>query len=418
MRFFRIYIYLKFFVFVKSLITSVDNSKKRNIEKTFNKITNKKFSFITSQLRVGFVLVLQYLIRKHPDKNEIIISSYNLAEMVNICKNLKLKLVFGRLNENIFICDKDLKKKINHKTLGVVVTNMFNDHTELIKVKKLCRKHKVSLIEDNAIYFGNYYKNKKGSVFSGSFGNYSLHSFNIMKNISAMYGGLVSTNDKNFIKFAKKETENYKNFPKFKFLKQVVTFLVLKIFAINIFYKLFFFHLLKLVHQKDITFIKQLIYPSLKFNKKIQYNSYLNNIHPLSVLMINEQLKDKKHFTFSRKKRMKNNILYHHLFKKYKIIQVKTINLKVKSFQNFNEYPILVQNKDKLINYLFDNGIETKIIHYVDCHKIFRNSSREKSSQDFENKIICLPNHENIPEKYIKYIVRVIFHFYRKPSRF
>ena len=94
MRFFRIYIYLKISVFVKSLITLVNNSeKKRNIEKTFNKITNKKFSFLTSQLRVGFILVLQYLIRKHPDKNEIIISSYNLAEMVNICKNLKLKLV-------------------------------------------------------------------------------------------------------------------------------------------------------------------------------------------------------------------------------------------------------------------------------------------------------------------------------------
>ena len=110
MKFFRVYIYLKFFVFVKSLITLVNNSKKRNIENTFNKITNKKFSFLTSQLRVGFVLVLQYLIRKYPNKNEIVISSYNLAEMVNICKNLKLKLVFGKLNENIFICDKDLKK--------------------------------------------------------------------------------------------------------------------------------------------------------------------------------------------------------------------------------------------------------------------------------------------------------------------
>ncbi len=418
MRFFRVYIYLKFFVFVKSLITLVNNSKKRNIENTFNKITNKKFSFLTSQLRVGFVLVLQYLIRKYPNKNEIVISSYNLAEMVNICKNLKLKLVFGKLNENVFICDKDLKKKINHKTLAVVVTNIFNDHTDLIKVRKLCRKHKVILIEDNAIYFGNYYRNKKGLVFSGSFGNYSLHSFNIMKNISAMYGGLVSTNDKNFIKFAKKEIENYKSFPKFKFFKQIVTFLILKIFAVNIFYKPFFFYLLKLVHQKDITFIKQLVYPSLKFNKKIHYNSYLNNIHPLSVLMIDEQLKDKKNFRLSREKRMKNNILYHHLFQKYKITQVKTIRLKVKSFQNFNEYPIFVQNKDKLINYLFDNGIETKIIQYVDCRKIFQNNSKEKSSQNFENKIICLPNHKNISEEYIEYIVRVISNFYRQSSRF
>ena len=115
---------------------------------------------------------------------------------------------------------------------------------------------------------------------------------------------------------------------------------------------------------------------------------------------------------------MKNNILYHHLFQKYKITQVKTIKLKVKSFQNFNEYPIFAQNKDKLINYLFDNGIETKIIQYVDCRKIFQNNSKEKSSQNFENKIICLPNHKNISEKYIEYIVRVISNFYRQSSRF
>ena len=38
-----------------------------------------------------------------------------------------------------------------------------------------------------------------------------------------------------------KETENYKNFPKFKFLKQIVTFLVLKIFSVKIFINYFFF---------------------------------------------------------------------------------------------------------------------------------------------------------------------------------
>ena len=124
--------------------------------------------------------------------------------------------------------------------------------------------------------------------------------------------------------------------------------------------------------------------------------------------MIDEQLKDKKNFRLSREKRMKNNILYHHLFQKYKITQVKTINLKVKSFQNFNEYPILVRNKDELINYLFDNGIETKIIQYVDCRKIFQNNSKEKSSQNFENKIICL----QITKIYLKNILSILLELY------
>ena len=57
MGYFRIYIYLTIHNFIKSVLFSSTKQKERKIEKIFNKTTNKKFSFLTSQLRVGFVLV-------------------------------------------------------------------------------------------------------------------------------------------------------------------------------------------------------------------------------------------------------------------------------------------------------------------------------------------------------------------------
>ena len=57
------------------------------------------------------------------------------------------------------------------------------------------------LIEDNAIYFDNFSKIKKILFYSGSFGDFSIYSFNIMKNISSFYGGAATTNDQNFLKF-------------------------------------------------------------------------------------------------------------------------------------------------------------------------------------------------------------------------
>ena len=69
----------------------------------------------------------------------------------------------------------------------------------------------MTLIEDNAIYFDNYkiFRNKK--FFSGSVGDFSIYSFNIMKNISALYGGAVISNNselkgyyyKNIVKIVK-----------------------------------------------------------------------------------------------------------------------------------------------------------------------------------------------------------------------
>ena len=45
-----------------------------------------------------------------------------------------------------------------------------------------------------------------------SFGDYILNSFNIMKNISAMGGGSIETNDYDLFKFATKELKSTNNF--------------------------------------------------------------------------------------------------------------------------------------------------------------------------------------------------------------
>ena len=414
MSYFRIYIYLTICNFIKSVLFSSTKQKERKIEKIFNKTTNKKFSFLTSQLRVGFILVLKYLTKKFPTKNAVIVNSYNLGEMVNICHNFKLKIVFTKLNKNVFINSKDLLKKINKNTLAVVVTNIFNNQEDILRIKNICKKKKIILIEDNAIYFGNYFQSGSKKIYSGSFGDYSLHSFNIMKNISGMFGGLVSTDDKDFIKFAERENESYRRFPYIKYFNQIIVFFILKIFSIQFFYKSIFFQLIKQAHKKNKKYILKTIYPSLKFDKKSNFKSYLYKINSLTVNMVYEQLRDFNSFLVNYKLRMSNNLYYEKLFNQCKIKNLEIIKIRNKTFQNFNEYPIIINDKNRLKDYLFDKGIETKMIQYVDCQKIFKNKNKKDTLDSFENKILCLPNHKNISKKYISYIVDNIKYFYNR----
>ena len=151
MGYFRINLYLPIKYFVLSFVYSKKKISNK-IKKKLQYYTNKKELILTSQLRVGFILILKYLKKINPNKKEIIINSYNLAEMVNICKNLNLKIVYCDLNKNLFLSKKDLKKKINNNTLAVLSTNIFNTYDDSLAVKKLCNKKKVPLIEDNAIY--------------------------------------------------------------------------------------------------------------------------------------------------------------------------------------------------------------------------------------------------------------------------
>jgi len=77
MSFFRIYIYLKFPIFLKSLFTNYSSDIKL-VENTFKKTTKKNHSIILSQLRVGFIIILKYLKKKNTKKNKIIIKTKNL----------------------------------------------------------------------------------------------------------------------------------------------------------------------------------------------------------------------------------------------------------------------------------------------------------------------------------------------------
>jgi len=413
MSFFRIYIYLKLKFFFSSIFFK-EISTDEKIISSLRKYTTKQDSVLTGQLRVGFFLVLQYLKKKYPKKREIILNSYNLAEMVNICKNLKLKIKFIKLNKNIFLSSEDLKKKINKNTLAVLATNIFNSSQDIKGIKNICKKHKVTLIEDNAIYFGNYnYVNGK-KFFSGSYGDFSLHSFNIMKNISGMYGGSVSTNDKNFINFSKNELIEYQKFPFLKYFKQCVIFFILKLLSLKYFYKLFFFRFLRRAHKKNNKFILNMIYPSLKFKKKYFEKDFFTKLNKLSSQMIWHQIKDKKNINFNHIVRKNNNIYYNKLFKKLDIKEIKIIKMTEPNFQNFNDFPIIVKDKLKLSLYLLDHGIETKTIQYIDCHKIFY--KKNQSLDNYENKILCLPNHVKIKKKYIDYIVNKIYYFYKKKT--
>ena len=69
--------------------------------------------------------------------------------------NFNIKLI--DIKKDIGIVDiKNLKEKINENTAAILFTNMFNDSEILIDLKDFCKKNDILLIEDNAIYFGNY----------------------------------------------------------------------------------------------------------------------------------------------------------------------------------------------------------------------------------------------------------------------
>ena len=404
---FRINLYLQFITFFKAFFLT-EKKLQENIAKLIKRNSKKKYFFLTSQLRVSFMILLKYLIRKFPDKKNIIFIDYNLPEMPNVAKNLNLNVEFNEIDKtNWFFNFKKLERQVNNKTIAIVLTNMFNTMRDSVKLKNFCKKKNIILIEDNAIYFDNYSLVKKKKIFSGHFGHYSLYSFNIMKNISALYGGGISFNDKDFQLFFENYKKKLSKFPVLIFYKQIIIYILLKIFSYRYIYKYFFFHIVKITHLKKIQFLLKIFYPSLKF-KIIKFPKYyFSEITSFSKKLIYLQLMNKKLRRDNFNKRLKNNRLYYRLLKKEKIQNLRFPKIIDSSFQNFIDFPIIIKNKKKFINHMLNNNFEVRSYYYKDCKKIFNHLKKTKKSV-FEKNLVCLPNHVKIDELYIRKLIQII----------
>lgn len=74
---------------------------------------------------------------------------------------------------------------------AVIVVHLYGLSADMDKIVDLCKKHKVTLIEDAAESLGTTYKGK----YTGTFGDYGIFSFNGNKIITTSGGGMLVSNN-------------------------------------------------------------------------------------------------------------------------------------------------------------------------------------------------------------------------------
>ena len=335
--------------------------------------------------------------------------------MINVAVKLNFKVLFCDIDYHTGAMDiKNLKKKISKNTSAIVLTNMFNSPKNSLEIRRLAKKHKITLIEDNAIYFDNFTKKKGKKIFSGYFGDFSIYSFNIMKNISSLYGGAVSTNDNDFVGFYEKEYRQLNEFSIFPLMKQILIYFILKVMSQNFLFKFIFIHIIKFAHFNNVRSILKIFYPSIKSIKKNLPKYYFTKISNLSLILTYFQLKDE----FSRKIQFNLRKRKHdYYFKNISKITNKNLSLiktRDKNFQNYLDFPLLVKNKEILNKYLLERGIEVRYKHYYNCEKLFKKNIKCKNSEKYENELICLPLHSKISTVYMNFVINNIKGSFRK----
>jgi len=176
---------------VESGWISSEGTNVKRFEDKFSKFIGHKYGVAVSSGTAALEIAVKSLNLNKND--EVIIPNFTIISnaLAVIKLGLKVKLVDCDLRDwNMNI--KKIEEAISFKTKAIIATHIYNFPLRIDILKKICKKKKISIIEDAAEVLGQKIFKKK----CGSFGNISTFSFYANKQITTGEGGMITTDSK------------------------------------------------------------------------------------------------------------------------------------------------------------------------------------------------------------------------------
>jgi len=186
---------------VKSLLTGKEINAGERVEQ-FQIRFSKKYKVNHSHMvnsGSSANLVMFAALKAHfswNDNDEIIVSPVGFATTIAPISQNKLKPVFVDIEFKTLNFDvKLIEEKIGPKTKAIIVSPVMGNPPDMDKIKELCDKHKILLIGDNCDSLGTLWD---GKLITDMYYAWTT-SFYPAHHMSTGEGGMISSNDKDFI---------------------------------------------------------------------------------------------------------------------------------------------------------------------------------------------------------------------------
>lgn len=322
--------------------------------------------FFFNHGRSGFFKLLKYFDKR--SKKKVLINSLTLFEMINMIIYAEYEPVFVDNKKDSFETNTiDLIDKYQDEIGFVVITHLNGLNNEIFKVKKKIDEinknrdlpNKIFLVEDTAVSFGA----KDKDIFCGYIGDFSILSFNIMKNITSLTGGALIDNLKviNFENIDKslKQVSIIDN------LKKILFVFLLQFLNSRLIFP-FFFIIVKFAFKKNIVlFLRKYRTDFQTYLLKKIPPDFLKGLSNFQLFLLTEQLENVE---LNNSIRTENaSYLYKHL-KNNKDLIFPQSEFDMRNI--YIDFPILCKNKeykDHIFKKSFENFVDIKNYYYKSC---------------------------------------------------
>ena len=328
-------------------------------ERKMSKFLNMKYAIGVASGSSALYLALKSLGIKSGD--EVITTPFSWIITSNAIVECGAKPVFVDIADDYNINADLIEKKINSRTKAIIPMHWGGHMCDMEKIKRIAKKYNLFVVEDAAQAFGAKFKNKK----SGNYSDVAAFSMNPMKCLNGYgEGGLVATNNK-------------KLYEKIKILRYAGTTSDPKKLITNNCIEI------SLNHKMDTINAAMLLVSFKFFNKK------------------NDKLKEIRKFYD-------------------KNLNKKILRQKIRKYETpgMYAYPIRIDNRNKIKQFLDKKKIETKIwndplISDSPAYKRF-NKNDTPNAKKVLMKTLNIPFHEKLTLKELHYVVDNINYLVKK----
>ena len=363
----------------------------QEIIKTYLKV---KHCLLVSSGTGALWLILKAAKKIEQKRNEVIIPAYTCPSVAAAVIRAGLKPILCDINMQDFGFELEaLKKKINFKTLAIIIVHLFGFPSNIRKVKQISRSSNILLIEDAAQALGNSMINSPQEKL-GSLGDIGFYSFGRGKPLTLNHGGLIVTNNSQLFE------QIFQIYQTIERPSLTENFLLLA----KLYFYVFFFH-------PSLYWIPQSI-PFLKLGKTIfDLNFKIKKTSPIAVALANKSI---GLIEENKKVRQKNTT-----FLLQRLNSFKKINLPAYPFP-YLRFPLIVSSnthRNRLLAHLRAQGLGATMFYPCPLNEqpglkeYLHDTNIYPNAKKLSQTLITLPLHQGVSHKDLNTMVDIITHY-------
>ena len=373
-----------------------ENKFKELLQKRY---PNRYISLLPSA-RLGFYLSLKFLLKKN---DEVIFSSMSFPLYIKIARQLDLRVTLIDVSEKDLNIDASkIEEKINKNTKAIIATHLFGYPCEIEKIKKICEKHNLLLIEDCAQSFNSKIKN----IETGNFGDVGITSTSLLKIPTTLSGGILISKNKDLANKVNEWQEiNLKNNMSLKFKLFIkVTLSILNSYPII--YSMLSDKIFNFLFKYNPKIYRKILYSGMGI-KELKYDPLERP--KLAKYQITTGISQVNRCDEMNKIRKLHSVFFQETFKKHDNIVV--INNHFEDKWNHQYFVVLIKkNFNKINKELFRLGIHAMDENVWDCSKYNFNIENKKElfpvTEMVNGKLLRIQNNSFLNKKNIQEIAK------------